>query len=40
LITEVVPAEKLMERSRLLAEDLLRAAPLSLAAIKEAVHLT
>ncbi len=40
LITAVVPVEQLMEQSRLLAEDLLRAAPLSLAAIKEAVHLT
>jgi crotonobetainyl-CoA hydratase len=40
LINEVVPADRLMERARALAEDLLRAAPLSLAAIKEAVHLT
>ena len=29
-----------MERARALADDLCRAAPLSLAAIKEAVHLT
>lgn len=40
LVNEVVPADKLMERARLLARDLLRAAPLSLAAVKEAVHLT
>ena len=40
LINEVVPADQLMERARALAQDLLRAAPLSLAAIKEAVHLT
>jgi crotonobetainyl-CoA hydratase len=40
LINEVVPADQLMERARALARDLLRAAPLSLAAIKEAVHLT
>ena len=40
LINEVVPADQLMEQARLLAQDLLRAAPLSLAAIKEAVHLT
>jgi crotonobetainyl-CoA hydratase len=40
LINEVVPAAELMERARALAEDLCRAAPLSLAAIKEAVHLT
>jgi crotonobetainyl-CoA hydratase len=40
LINEVVPADQLMERARVLARDLLRAAPLSLAAVKEAVHLT
>ena len=40
LINEVVPADQLMERARAFAQDLLRAAPLSLAAIKEAVHLT
>jgi crotonobetainyl-CoA hydratase len=39
-INEVVPADQLMERARDLAQDLLRAAPLSLAAVKEAVHLT
>jgi crotonobetainyl-CoA hydratase len=40
LINEVVPADQLMDRTRALAQDLLRAAPLSLAAVKEAVHLT
>ena len=40
LINEVVPAAELMERARDLARDLLRASPLSLPAIKEAVHLT
>jgi crotonobetainyl-CoA hydratase len=40
LINEVVPADQLIKRARALAQDLLRAAPLSLAAIKEAVHLT
>ncbi|MBS7663274.1 crotonobetainyl-CoA hydratase [Pseudomonas lalucatii] len=40
LINEVVPAEQLMERARAVAAELLKAAPLSLAAIKEAVHLT
>lgn len=40
LINEVVPADQLMKRARALAQDLLRAAPLSLAAVKEAVHLT
>ncbi len=40
LINEVVPAVQLMERARAFAQDLLRAAPLSLAAVKEAVHLT
>jgi crotonobetainyl-CoA hydratase len=40
LINEVVPADQLMERARAFADDLLKAAPLSLAAIKEAVQLT
>jgi crotonobetainyl-CoA hydratase len=40
LVNEVVPADQLMERARSFAGELLRAAPLSLAAIKEAVHLT
>ena len=40
LINEVVPADELMDRARALAAELLQAAPLSLAAIKEAVHLT
>jgi crotonobetainyl-CoA hydratase len=39
-INEVVPADQLMERARLFARDILRAAPLTLAAVKEAVHLT
>ena len=40
LINEVVPSDELMERARAFAEELLRAAPLSLAAIKEAVQMT
>jgi len=40
LVNEVVPADQLMERARAFAQDLLRAAPLSLAAIKEVLHLT
>jgi crotonobetainyl-CoA hydratase len=40
LINEVVPADQLMERARGFAGDLLHAAPLSLAAVKEAVNLT
>jgi crotonobetainyl-CoA hydratase len=40
LINEVVPADQLMEKARAFAQVLLRAAPLSLAAVKEAVHLT
>jgi len=40
LINEVVNANELMERARAFAQNLLRAAPLTLAAIKEAVHLT
>jgi crotonobetainyl-CoA hydratase len=39
VINEVVPADRLMEQARLFAQDLLRAAPLTLAAVKEAVHL-
>jgi crotonobetainyl-CoA hydratase len=40
VVNEVVPADRLMERARAFARDLLRAAPLSLAAVKEAVRLT
>jgi len=40
LINEVVPADQLMEQARAFAQVLLRAAPLSLAAVKEAVHMT
>jgi crotonobetainyl-CoA hydratase len=40
LVNEVTPASQLMERARLLANDLLCAAPLTLAAIKEVVHRT
>ncbi len=40
LVNEVVPADQLMERARALAADLCRAAPLALAAVKEAVHMT
>jgi len=40
LVNEVVPASQLMERARALANDLLCAAPLTLAAIKEVVHRT
>jgi crotonobetainyl-CoA hydratase len=40
LVNEVVPADRLLEHARAFAGDLLRAAPLSLAAIKEAVRLT
>jgi crotonobetainyl-CoA hydratase len=40
LINQVVPADQLMERARMFAQDLLHAAPLSLAAVKEAVRLT
>lgn len=40
LVNQVVPADQLMEMARLFAQDLLRAAPLSLAAVLEAVHLT
>jgi len=40
LINEVVPADQLMERARAFAQELLQAAPLSLAAVKEAVYRT
>lgn len=40
IVNRVVPAERLMDEARDLAGELCRAAPLSLAAIKEAVHLT
>jgi crotonobetainyl-CoA hydratase len=40
LINEVVPSDQLMDRARAFAGDLLRAAPLSLAAVKEAVRMT
>jgi crotonobetainyl-CoA hydratase len=40
LINRVVPAEQLMKTARELASDLLEAAPLSLAAVKEAVQKT
>jgi len=40
LVNEVVPLDHLMERARANAQELLRAAPRSLAAIKEAVHMT
>jgi crotonobetainyl-CoA hydratase len=40
IVNSVVPANAVMGAARSLAEDLCRAAPLSLAAIKEAVHMT
>ena len=40
IVNEVVPADRLMDQARSFAHELLRSAPLSLAAIKEAVHLT
>jgi crotonobetainyl-CoA hydratase len=40
LVNEVVPANQLMERARALANDLLCAAPLTLAAIKEVLNRT
>jgi crotonobetainyl-CoA hydratase len=40
LINEVVPADQLMDKARALANKLLLAAPLTLAAIKEAVNLS
>jgi crotonobetainyl-CoA hydratase len=40
LINAVTPADQLMTQARKFAQDLLRAAPLSLAAVKEALHRT
>lgn len=40
LVNEVVPADQLMDRARDFARDLLQAAPLPLAAVKEAIQLT
>lgn len=40
MINKVVPADRLMEEARALAAELCLAAPLALAAIKEAMHLT
>ena len=40
LINEVVSADQLMEKARAFAQELLRAAPLSLAAVKETVQKT
>jgi len=40
LINEVVPADQLMDSARAFARELLCAAPLSLAAVKEVVHRT
>ena len=40
LVNEVVPADQLIERAYALAEDLLCAAPLSLAAVKETIDRT
>ena len=40
LVNEVVPADQLMEKARAFAQELLRAAPLSLAAVKETVSKT
>ena len=40
LVNEVVPAEQLMQRARMLAQELLLAAPLSLAAVKETMVIT
>jgi crotonobetainyl-CoA hydratase len=40
LVNEVVPSGQLMDRAREFAAELLRAAPLSLAAVKEAVQQT
>lgn len=40
LVNEVVPADLLMERAHVLARDLLCAAPLSLAAVKETIERT
>lgn len=40
LVNEVIPKDQLMERSREYAHEILKAAPLSIAAIKEAISLT
>lgn len=40
LVNEVVPSDHLMERAYALADDLLCAAPLALAAVKETIHRT
>jgi crotonobetainyl-CoA hydratase len=40
LVNQVVPRDQLMERTRAFAQELLRAAPLSLAAVKEVVNVT
>ncbi|UTW12333.1 enoyl-CoA hydratase-related protein [Marinobacterium rhizophilum] len=40
LINNVVPADQLMDAARSFARDLMRSAPLSIEAVKEAVHLT
>jgi crotonobetainyl-CoA hydratase len=40
IISEVVPKEQLMDKARELAAELLKAAPLSLAAVKEAIQKT
>ncbi len=40
IVNQVVPASELMTRARELAKTLLKAAPLSLAAVKEAAHVT
>ena len=40
LINDVVPVDQLMDKARALADELLLAAPLTLAAIKEAVNLS
>ena len=40
LVNDVVPADQLMERAHILADELLKAAPLTLAAIKEVIQRT
>jgi len=40
IVNQVVPSNQLMDRARAFADELLSAAPLSLAAVKEAVHMT
>jgi crotonobetainyl-CoA hydratase len=40
LVNSVVPADQLMDSARVLAQDLMRGAPLALEAVKEAVHMT